>query len=90
MHVGNEISRVEVPEWVHSNKYLLDLTHAAIVNQCEKGRGYPVALMEAHEQAVVTNHDREEFRKIIEEALMRNNLPNYTSEKNKSKRIKWL
>ena len=90
VHVGNEISRVEVPEWVHSNKYLLDLTHAAIVNQCEKGRGYPVALMEAHEQAVVTNHDREEFRKIIEEALMRNNLPNYTSEKNKSKRIKWL
>ena len=69
--MGNEISRVEIPEWVHSNKYLLDLTHSAIVNQCEKGRGYPVALMEAHEQAVVTNHDREEFRKIVEDALMR-------------------
>ena len=90
LNVGNEISRIEIPEWVNSNDYLLDLTHAALVKQCENGHGYPVALMEAHEQAVVTNHDREEFRKIIEDALARNNLPNYTSEKNRSKRIKWL
>ena len=30
--------------------------------QCELGLGYPVAISEAHEQAVITGHDREEFR----------------------------
>jgi hypothetical protein len=32
---------------------LLDLTHALVLDQCRRGQGYPVALSESHEQAVV-------------------------------------
>ena len=35
-----------------------------LVKQCELGFGYPVAVSEAHEQAVITGHDREEFRRL--------------------------
>ncbi len=45
---------MEVPEWVARRKDLLDLTHALVLDQCRRGQGYPVALSEAHEQAVVT------------------------------------
>jgi hypothetical protein len=34
---------------------------AAVMNQCAKGMGYPVALSEAHEQAVVRAGDRRAF-----------------------------
>lgn len=90
LKVGNEIARIEIPKWVCNKPELLDLTHSILINQCQKGHGYPVSIMEAHEQAVVTTSDREEFRIIVEEALQRHNLPNYTSEKNRSKRIRWI
>ena len=61
VHAGEEIGRVEVPSWVADNPDLLGLVHALVVDQCERGRGYPVALMEAHEQAVVTGSDRRYF-----------------------------
>ena len=90
LNAGSELARVEVPRWVAEDNALLELTHAALVDQCRKGHGYPVAISEAHEQAVVTVGDREEFRLIVEDALQRQRLPVYTSEKNRSKRLKWL
>ena len=44
LHVGTEIGRVEVPEWVATDRELLDLVHACLYDQAEKGQGYPVAL----------------------------------------------
>ena len=35
-----------------------------LVKQCQLGLGYPVAISEAHEQAVITGHNREEFRRL--------------------------
>ena len=90
LNAGSELARVEVPRWVAEDNAMLELTHAALVDQCRKGHGYPVAISEAHEQAVVTVGDREEFRLIMEDALQRQRLPVYTSEKNRSKRLKWL
>ena len=58
---------------------LLSLVHAGLVDQCRKGHGYPVAISEAHEQAVVTAGDREEFRVMVETALGAHRLPVYTS-----------
>ena len=87
---GEEIARVEVPEWVAMDEGLLALTHGLILDQCRRGRGYPAAIIEAHEQAVVTGADRESFRGLLEESLTRNRLPVYTSEKNRSKRMRWL
>ena len=88
--LGDEIARVEVPSWVADNEHLTSLTHSLILDQCRKGMGYPVAIMEAHEQAVINGHDRELFRRMIEEALEDNRLPVYTSQKARSKHIRWL
>ena len=90
LNAGEEIARVEIPAWVAESPELLSLAHAAIVDQCGKGHGYPVAISEAHEQAVVTAGDREQFRAMVETALGANRLPVYTSLKDRSKRLKWL
>ncbi len=90
LNAGAEIARVEIPAWVADSPELLSLAHAGIVDQCGKGHGYPVAISEAHEQAVVTAGDREQFRAIVEAALGANRLPVYTSLKDRSKRVKWL
>jgi len=90
LNVGSEMARVEVPQWVVENPELLDITHSMLVDQSRKGHGYPVAISEAHEQAVITTGDREEFRLMVEGALQDRRLPVFTSQKNFSKRMKWL
>ena len=69
---------------------LLNLSHSLILDQCRRGLGYPVAIMEAHEQAVITGQDRELFRRMVEDALAERHLPVYTSEKARSKRQRSL
>ena len=69
---------------------LVDLTHALMLDQCRRGQGYPVALSEAHEQAVVTGADREEFWGLVEETLEEEKLPSYMSIKSRSKRTRWI
>ena len=88
VNVGEEIGRVEMPAWVAEEPELLALTHALVVDQCRRGQGYPVAIQEAHEQAVISGADREEFRRMVELMLEGRHLPVYTSEKQRSKRLR--
>ena len=90
VNVGEEIGRVEVPAWVALDPALLSLAHALVVDNARRGAGYPVALQEAHEQAVVTGADREAFRNMVERALEGRGLPVYTSQKQRSKRRPWV
>jgi len=90
LNVGNEIGRVEIPSWIASDEEKLNLTHTLILDQCNRGRGYPIGLMEAHEQAVVNGSDRRYFVELVENALHDHGLPSFTSEKALSKRLKWL
>ncbi|MBI2172176.1 MAG: DNA double-strand break repair nuclease NurA [Chloroflexi bacterium] len=90
LNIGEEIARVEVPAWVAQNEPLLGLAHALVLDQCRRGLGYPAAIMEAHEQAVINGSDRELFRQMVEEALAGNRLPVYTSGKAWSKRTRWV
>ena len=90
LHTGEEIARVEMPEWVALDEELLSLSHTLILDQCRRGMGYPVALSEAHEQAVISGPDRQRFRDLVEVALTKQGLPVYTSEKSRSKRLAWL
>ena len=90
MNTGDEIARVEMPEWVALEQELLELSHSLILDQCRRGKGYPAAIAESHEQAVVTGSDREAFTQLLEDAMYRNRLPVYTSEKVRSKRMRWL
>ena len=90
LNTGDEIARIEVPAWVADDPALVDLAHGLLMDQCEKGYGYPVAIAEAHEQAVVSGADRHAFRRLVEGALEGADLPVYTSEKALSKRVRSL
>ena len=86
---GTEIARVEVPDWVAEDPDLLALGHSMLAKQCELGLGYPVVISEAHEQAVVSGRDREEFRKLALMLMEQNGLPTPESAKTLSKRLPW-
>ncbi|MFC2067015.1 DNA double-strand break repair nuclease NurA [Chloroflexota bacterium] len=90
LRVDDEIARVEVPEWVATNEDLLNLAHALVLDQCKRGHGYPVVLSEAHEQAVVTGADRENFWQLVESSLVEEKMPASGSAKSFSKRTRWL
>ena len=87
---GTEIARVEVPDWLAQDPELLALGHAMLVKQCQLGLGYPVVVSEAHEQAVITGHDREEFRRMTLMLLEQRGLPTSESAKSFSKRRPWV
>ncbi len=90
LRLDDEIARVEIPEWVARNPELVNMTHALVVDQCRRGHGYPVTLSEAHEKAVVTGADREQFWGLVDEALEEEKLPFNTSTKSRSKRTRWI
>jgi len=72
LNVGGEIARIEVPQWVGSDAELLDFLHAAIYDQCRRSPcfpPYPPALLEAHEQAVITAAERRLVEEMVERAL---------------------
>ena len=87
---GEEIARVEIPAWVALDEKLLGLSHSLILDQCQRGQGYPVAISESHEQAVIHTSDRRVFKQMVAEALERQGLYAYTSEKDRSKRAPWV
>ncbi len=90
VRVDDEIARVEIPQWVATDETLLNLAHALVLDQCRRGNGYPVALSEAHEKAVVTGADREQFWQLVESSLVGEHLSAPSSAKSRSKRTRWV
>jgi NurA domain len=90
MKLEDEIARVEVPAWVASDMDKLGLTHTLILDQCRRGQGYPVALYEAHEQAVVTVGDRDNFQQLVESWLTGEHIDTSISAKSRSKKTRWV
>jgi GNAT superfamily N-acetyltransferase len=90
IRVDDEIARVELPQWAARDEDLLELTHALVLDQCRRGQGYPVALAEAHEQAVVTAADKESFWQLVEASMIDEKMPSPTSAKSFSKRTRWV
>lgn len=86
LHVGNEIGRVEIPAWIASNVASVNIIAAIIIDQTIKGRGYPVALAESHEQAVVKGPDREFFYQLISKIGFEKNQRLKLSQKSIKKR----
>jgi hypothetical protein len=86
----DEIARIEVPQWVALNDGLQEMTHRLVYDQCRRGQGYPVALSEAHEQAVVTGVDRENFWELVESTLTGEHMDSGSSLKSVSKRTRWV
>ncbi|MFC2042400.1 DNA double-strand break repair nuclease NurA [Chloroflexota bacterium] len=90
LNTGDEIARIEMPQWVAEDESLLNLVHTLVLDQCQRGHGYPVALSEAHEQAVVTGADRENFWQLLETSLVEEHISTPTSAKSFSKRTRWV
>lgn len=87
LHVGAEVARVEVPAWVAQDNALLETALGLTLAQVQKGYGYPVALAEAHNQAVVRGGDRAHFFALLEQQMIRAGLRNVgTSYKEARKR----
>ncbi|PSQ99705.1 MAG: hypothetical protein BRD51_01495 [Bacteroidetes bacterium SW_11_64_17] len=82
---GGELGRIEVPRWVADDPALLDRVHATVLQECRKGEGYPLALSEAHERAVVRASEREAFFRLMERRLRRAGLGPTGSRKRRSK-----
>jgi NurA domain len=87
VHVGTEIARIEVPAWVAQNTDMLDQALGLMLAQVQKGYGYPVAIAEAHNQAVVKGGDRTRFFALLEQQMIKAGMKNVgTSYKEARKR----
>jgi hypothetical protein len=86
INAGLEMARVEVPEWVWRDPERLAEVHAAVYRQIRLGMGYPIALSEAHEQAVVRAPERQAFFELLRRTLLRDRLPAESSAKAQRKR----
>lgn len=86
LNVIDEIVRIEMPAWIARDEKMLDNLLAIVVDQCKKGGGYPVALAEAHEQAVVKAADREFFYQLLHKVSLDNNQSIGMSQKLMKKR----
>lgn len=65
MHVGTEIARIEIPNYIAMEEAKVNLIASITLDQVLKGLGYPVVLAESHEQAVVKQFDKEFFYELI-------------------------
>ncbi len=65
-----EVGRLELPAWLVQDTTLCAQFIAQVADQLEKGNGYPIALAEAHEQAVVKGPDRELFYMLLAQSGM--------------------
>ncbi|MEM0981614.1 MAG: DNA double-strand break repair nuclease NurA [Cyanobacteria bacterium P01_H01_bin.58] len=87
VHVGAEVARIEMPEWVAMQPDLCKAALEMVITQVQKGYGYPIALAEAHNQAVVRGGDRTRFFALLEREMIRAGLQNVgTSYKEARKR----
>lgn len=76
LHVGSEVARIEMPEWVALDRDLLGRSLSLVLAQVQKGYGYPVALAEAHNQAVVRGSDRSRFFSLLEQQMIKAGIKN--------------
>jgi hypothetical protein len=87
---ADEIACVEIPLWLAQDGERVTALHSLLLDQCRRNMGYPLALMEAHEQAVITGPERESFRLLLESEVAAQGLAASTSAKAMSKRGRWL
>ena len=90
LKIEDEIARVEIPKWIAEDNRLIELMHSLVLDQCKRGDGYPVALSEAHEQAVITAADRQNFWQLVEADLVEEHLSIPATGKSQSKRTRWI
>lgn len=91
LEVGGEVARVEMPGWLghDASAALLDFALGVLLDQCALSGEvppYPLALMEAHEAAVIDVTTRAVVEELVETEFARRGLPYIRSGKDRSKR----
>ncbi len=82
MRTQRELARVESPQWSVGG---IDLLQTLLWDQIQLGDGYPIALAEAHEAAVVRQQDRMMFQSLLEQETSRRGYSSSMSEKTSAK-----
>jgi hypothetical protein len=67
------VARVEVPGWVAIREDWLDVAQAAIYANCEP-TGYPYVLARAHELALVSQGEKAELDRLLQQVMLRNGM----------------
>lgn len=88
LRVEDEIARVELPIWMADDPARLALLHALLVQQAQEGGDYPLALQEAHEQAVISTGDRTNFTALLQRECEQKGIAWRTSAKAATKRMR--
>ena len=86
---GDEIVRLEAPQWVMRDRGKRDLVHGLMLDQSRRSGGYPCyppALQEAHEQAVISAAERRLVEEMVAQALAARGIVYVRSAKESSKR----
>ena len=82
-NTGPEVVRIETPFWIANDDDRLKRLELIIADQCLKGDGYPIALAEAHEAAVVKHRDQKMFFHMIQCLTHRTTMSRKLSKKNR-------
>lgn len=85
LRTGGDVARVELPIWAATPDRVARL-HATLIDQCARCDGYPRALQEAHEQAVISGGDRQQFARLLETEAARQRVFAALNGKQSSKR----
>jgi hypothetical protein len=85
---GDEVARVEVPEWVARDQAMLSALHGVLVDQCAKGFGYPAVLARADDRAVISLGDRGVLDTLVQQELARRGVVARPSAKLSRKQVR--
>ncbi len=85
LRVDDDLARVELPAWAAKPERVGRL-HRALLDQARYCGGYPRALQEAHELAVISSRDREQFTRLLEAESARAGFATILAGKQRSKR----
>ena len=88
LETGDEVARVEVPEWVARDQILLARVHSVLVDQCSKGFGYPAVLARADDRAVISLGDRTVLDTLVRQELARRGVRARPSAKLSRKQVR--
>jgi hypothetical protein len=83
-----EVARVEIPEWVALDRRKLDWVHSTLVDQCQKGDGYPAVLARADDRAVISQADRVALETLVRQELARRGVHSRPSAKLVRKQVR--
>jgi hypothetical protein len=89
-NVYSEIVRIELPLWATYNRNTVSMVASLILDQVQKGNGYPLIIAEAHHHAVVKKDDRNFFYYALEKESKSPFLKEKPSQKQQKKNTKYF